>query len=684
MEPVVRTIESKCKRCYSCIRNCPANAIRVENGQATVLFDRCVACGYCVRVCPQNAKMIRDGTQHALQLLSDTSPVIAIIAPSFPAAFDSCAPGQVVAALKKLGFSKVMEVAFGADLVAEEYQKINSTGVMPVLISSPCPVVVNFIEKYFPDLLLFLAPVVSPMIALGRVIKESYQPEAKVVFIGPCVAKKREMEDTKISGVIDEVLTFQELANLFVQQGIIPADLPEKTFDGPVAGLGRIFTVSGGLLKTAALGNDLLQNDIIVTEGRDRVLDALEKVHEGKIEAEILDLLFCEGCINGPRMLNDLSVFIRKDRVVNYFRDHDSAAKRTEHQKDKEKYRHINLRREFTREMLPSKHATEAQIREVLAVTGKFSPEDELNCGSCGYPTCRQKAIAVIQGLAEAEMCLPYMVEKLQTIQNELIQSNTELRESLETLNKTQQQLIQSEKLASVGQLAAGVAHELNNPLGGILLYTGLLLENIDHKGQEHDDLKRIAAETERCRRIVRGLLDFSRQTRIEAAIIDLNKIVIDTLALLTQQALFHNIKLARELEPDLPKVFVDVGQMQQVFLNIILNAAEAMNGKGSLMVKTRYDAQQDLIIVIIQDNGPGMSPDVMKKIFDPFFTTKPRGKGTGLGLAIAYGIVKKHRGDILVESTPGQGAKFLIHLPTAKNMENSSFESERQNIIGR
>nr|HPI73533.1 ATP-binding protein [bacterium] len=264
------------------------------------------------------------------------------------------------------------------------------------------------------------------------------------------------------------------------------------------------------------------------------------------------------------------------------------------------------------------------------------------------------------------EMCLPYMVDKLESIQEELTRANLELKDSLTTLQKTQQQLVQSEKLASVGQLAAGVAHELNNPLGGILIYSGLLLEQVDKESRQAKDLQRIMAETDRCRRIVRGLLDFSRQTRIDAAIVNLNKILSSTLALVTEQAMFLNIQVVQQLEDSLPNVLVDVGQIQQVFLNIILNAADAMNGRGTLSVRSRTSPEGDCVLVSFTDTGSGMTAEIISRIFEPFFTTKPRGQGTGLGLAIAYGIVQRHHGDILVASQPGMGSTITVKLPTA------------------
>ena len=234
---------------------------------------------------------------------------------------------------------------------------------------------------------------------------------------------------------------------------------------------------------------------------------------------------------------------------------------------------------------------------------------------------------------------------------------------------------MQSEKLASVGQLAAGVAHELNNPLGGILLFTNILLQKLENSPNE-DALKKVANEAERCRTIVQGLLDFSRQSTMKRQEADVNQILDSTLALVSEQALFQNIQIRRIFDPDTRCVFVDRLQLQQVFLNMLLNAAEAMNGRGQICLKTGNCVKDGRIYISIEDNGPGMTEMTRKHLFDPFFTTKPVGQGTGLGLAIAYGILEKHQGEIKVESEMGQGCTFTLFLPARqaeKNIEKTS-----------
>lgn len=680
MIPVVSTIETKCKRCYSCVRQCPAKAIKVESGQATVIAERCIACGNCIKVCPQKAKKIRDGLEHTSELLNSETPVIAVLAPSFPAAFDTTAPETIISGVRTLGFDQVLEVAFGADLIIDEYNRINESNVMPTVITSPCPAVVNFIEKYYPQLNMILAPIVSPMIAIGRAIKYKYEPDAAVVFIGPCIAKKREMQDPHVAGVIDEVLTFDELQTLFEQHQVDLRQLGPTDFDGPTADLGRVFPVSGGLIKCSNSEADIMNSGVLVSEGRDRILEVLQKVDTGEIDATFVDLLFCRGCINGPMMANEESVYVRRDRVINYVKTRNSPERQEKARRDRQAYNYINMRRGFSRIEIPTPHPSEADIQEILHLTNKYTLEDELNCGACGYPTCREKAIAVYQGLAEAEMCLPYMLEKLEKTQQKLTSSNQKLRQSLKSLRQTQEQLVQSEKLASVGRLAAGVAHELNNPLGGILLYTNILLKKLQASG-DNDAILKVAQEAERCRNIVQGLLDFSRQTKMERHQTNLNQIIESTLKLVQQQSLFQNIEIKKSLDLQVPPVLADKLQMQQVFLNILLNAAEAMNGHGTISLKTDKTTESSQVFAVIEDNGPGMSKTTLEHIFDPFYTTKPVGKGTGLGLAIVYGILQKHGGDIKVDSREGTGTRFTIYLPMA-TAEPEPKEPKAKNMV--
>ena len=655
--PVVSTIKEKCRRCYTCVRTCPAKAIKVEEGQAKVVKERCIACGSCIKVCRQEAKAVRDSTSVVKELYWNSEKVIACLAPSFPAAFPQVKPGQVISAVKALGFAEVMEVAFGADLVAHAHARWARKNGGRLYISSPCPALVLYIKKYFPSLVANLTPIVSPMVAMGRVIKRSYSPGAKVVFIGPCIAKKAEIDDPQVAGDVDAVLTFVELETMLREAGIELERLPESEPDGPIPRLGRIFPVPGGLLRSAAMKEDICRNQILVTEGKEACTQILNEVLEGAIEARFLDLLFCEGCINGPAFPKELSVFSRKELVANYVQERLIQEREARHAADIKKYGRLKLSRAFTPEDHRLPTPSKEIVREILRRTNKIQPEDELNCGACGYNSCQEKASAVYWGLAENEMCLPYLIDQLEENLNQLAQSHKEL-------SATQQQLIQSEKMASVGQLAAGVAHEVNNPLGTILLYSHMILEKLADKDARREELEIIAKEATRCRDIVRGLLDFARQRKLQIENINLNDILSEVLTLASKQPSFQKVEISEALEPSLPLISGDPVQLKEVFLNIVSNAGEAMPEGGKMMVSSRFNNGGGNVEVAIRDTGLGIPAENLNKIFMPFFTTKKIGQGTGLGLAIAYGIVKMHRGSIDVESKPNGGTTFVVKLP--------------------
>jgi signal transduction histidine kinase len=255
-------------------------------------------------------------------------------------------------------------------------------------------------------------------------------------------------------------------------------------------------------------------------------------------------------------------------------------------------------------------------------------------------------------------MCLPYLIDQLEENLSRLAQSHKDLGEA-------QQQLIQSEKMASVGQLAAGVAHEINNPLGTILLYSHMILEKLEQKDSRREELDTIAKEATRCRDIVRGLLDFARQRKLQVENVDVNQILEEGISLVAAQPAFGKVEIAKTLDPSLPTTEGDPVQLKEVFLNILSNAGEAMPQGGKVTVVSRFrEAGSHPIEIMIRDTGQGIPQENLNKIFMPFFTTKKIGQGTGLGLAIAYGIVKMHHGSIDVQSKVGEGTTFWVKLP--------------------
>jgi two-component system NtrC family sensor kinase len=656
---VVATIPEKCKRCYSCVRECPAKAIKVIGGQATVIEEQCIGCGNCVKVCAQKAKRIEDSTQEVRAFLEAKERVFACLAPSFPVAFYPTNPGRMIAALRRLGFGDIWEVAFGAELISREYTKVFKDALQngKYVISTPCPAIVSYIEKYMPSLHDALAPIVSPMIAVGRAIRRRYGSGVRIVFIGPCIAKKNEIRDPYVQGVIDAVLTFEEMQTMICEAGIDPEEQKISDFDGPPCHLGRTFPISGGLLRTTGLQADILENDVLITEGKDRVLGVLKELEEGKSKAKLFDLLFCEGCINGPKMPVEMSVFTRKEQLTDYIIEHNRFTVRRDLTEALAEFDDLDLSREFSRQTVLLPQPSEEEIAATLKAMRKFGPEDQLNCGSCGYPTCRDKAIAVCQGLAEIEMCLPYLVEELETTLRELQDSHRELASA-------QSRLIQTERLASMGQISAGVAHEINTPLSTILLYSHMLLKHHKKKDTESDEVQMILSEATRCRTIMRGLLDFARQSRVAKEATNLAALVEEVVDNMRMKVKDSQVCLGTEIQPDLPEASVDADQIRQMLVNLIQNGIDAIDTTGKVVTSARKPEDQECLEIQVRDTGRGMSPEVLSEIFTPFFTTKQLGKGTGMGLSIVYGVVKMHSGEISADSEVGKGTTFSVRLP--------------------
>lgn len=650
---VITTIGTKCKRCYGCIRNCPAKAIKVQNGQAQVVEELCIACGTCLKQCRQGAKVMEEGLSTAKELLQRAARVALTLAPSFVAAFPGVHPWQAVSAFRELGFGPVVEVAYGAELVAGAYVELLAQDPQPPVIATACPVVVNLVEIHFPELLPNLAPVVSPMIALGRYLKER-EPWLSVVFAGPCVAKKDEMKRPSLRGAVDAVLTFGELQELLDCAGIdMAASAPAKP-DPPHPWLARVFPVSGGLLKVAGVAPDVLRTDVACVEGPERCLQKLRALSGGNGHARIVDMLFCEGCIDGPGMAGGLALPERRQLVVDYTRQFRITTPTAPDGR-------ASTGRRFSdrRPLLPS--AGDEQLRELLGLHYDFGPEDEIDCGACGYPTCREKALALYRGLAEPDMCLPYLLRR----------ADHRLADSAEQLVQMRQELIQSEKMAALGQFSAGIAHEINNPLGAILLLSASLLEEIDEDHPSYAELKTIVKETERCRAIVADLLDFARQSRLRREVTDVNALVAEVVEVVTLTRPLDPVMVRLDLDPQLPRVSLDAPRMGQVIRNLVNNAIDAMPGGGVLTLTTRRNDRTREVVIDVHDTGTGISRADLSRLFSPFFTTKPMGRGTGLGLATALGIVRMHGGDIRVASELGKGTQFSIRIPLVQHQTN-------------
>lgn len=651
---LVYTVKDLCRVCYTCVRECPVKAIRINDGQAEVLADRCIACGNCTVVCKQGAKVYKRSIDTVNKLLKSDSPVYALIAPSFIAEFSELNhQDSFVGMLKKLGFEKVFEVGMGADLVARKYEELINMNPGAGYINSDCPAIVAFVEKYHPSLVASLTPVVSPMVATARYVRQSIGAEAKLVFIGPCVAKKNESDE------VDAVITFSELRQMYTSRRIRPSNVEKAYFSPPLAGKGAGFPVSRGMLQSMTLEGNHLDQRVVVAEGRVHFQEAIQQYADGHLGAMQLELLCCEGCIMGPGTSPGGRKFVRRKSVLNYLHE---RLEGDGQKQDIEDLPELNLDRNFVPDDQRITNPSDDDISKVLLRMGKFAQQDHLDCGACGYDTCLGHARAIAQGLAEVEMCLPYSIDQLH-------QTINKLADSKHRLNSVEQALKQSEKLANMGQLSAGIAHELNNPLGVVIMYSNLLLEDCGEDQQLKEDLELIVEQAGRCKSIVGGLLNFARKNQLRYSHVDLEEMMrISTSSIIFPENV--NYSLINEL--DQPDAEIDLEQMVQVVTNLLKNGVEAMPNGGSLTAT--LSSSFDWVIISIRDEGTGIEAGDLEKVFEPFYTTKGIGKGTGLGLATTYGIVKMHRGQIDVKSNTKseegpRGTEFMIKLPRKRKL---------------
>jgi len=409
-EWVITTNRARCRDCYRCVRTCPVKAIRVQNGQAQIVPELCIGCGNCVTACPQEAKSVRDDLPAIRRAIRAGRTVVASLAPSTPAFFNLQAFDQMEAILKHLGFAAVGETAYGAEMVGKAHRDYieQHRNLWPIITSS-CPVVVNLIEKYYPDLIPHLAPFVSPMIAHGRALRRRYGADAYIVFIGPCIAKKEEARESAFEGSIDGVLTFNELLDWLSSEHVV-VDMAEQPAQPTLRVNARLFPVEGGLIGTANLDTDMLASHIVTTSGLEACEDVLRGIRAHQLAACAAELMACEGgCISGPAMEAAGTVHVARQRVIAY-------ASRRQPQPLPERGDWPDLGRGYCDKKVPVPQFTEEQIQSILSLVEKYTPDDELNCGACGYATCREKAVATLRGMAEATMCIPYMRRRAESL----------------------------------------------------------------------------------------------------------------------------------------------------------------------------------------------------------------------------------------------------------------------------
>lgn len=456
MMKTITTQKVNCKDCHRCVRICPVKAIGIVEGHAELVNEKCILCGRCVVECPQHAKQANDMTQAILRARDDGRPLVLSLAPSFIAAFPDYSITGLVEEIRSIGFHAAEETAVGAEVVSALYRELVDETHQPV-ISSCCPVIVNLLERYYPAMIDYLAPVRSPMLVHGELLRKRYGRNAFIVFAGPCIAKLEECDwdDSQI----DAAITFPQLRALFAYHA--PADqmaAPGSGFLDQQVGPARFFPVKGGVIRSFMVGDET-DVDIFSVSGIEDCMEVFEDIASGVIRPRFVEAMACKGgCIGGPTMGIEQCKPIKRKRVIQY------AAHEASHQPEVSKTVCLNdYRRTFVARPFLQCKPTEAQIRDILRHIGKTSSADEKNCGACGYNTCREKAIATFQGLAEPAMCVPYMRSKAESFANLIVDNSANAiivvdeDMTVQEFNPAAENLFHIDKLAMVGQSLATV-----------------------------------------------------------------------------------------------------------------------------------------------------------------------------------------------------------------------------------
>jgi iron only hydrogenase large subunit-like protein len=411
----IYTKERECQDCHKCIRECPVKAIRVEDGYARVVPQLCIMCGNCVLVCPSSAKRVRDDLPSAKALMTSGRKVIASLAPSFVAQYAEVRPAQLIHALKKLGFYAVSETALGAQQVSASIHSMMHSEPKKIWISSACPVVVDFIGKYHPECQPHIYGVLSPLLTHCKMLRARYGDEIAIVFIGPCIAKKTEAEQHP--ELLDTVLTFEDLDNWLIEKDIVLtkiADTSADRFQPDEAEEGALYPIDGGMVPVTDGKSEVNSSQYMAFSGLANVEQALKGIAEWKPEHNIFfELTACSGsCVNGPKAARNTSVARRRYEILHYAKPAGEFPRKLS----------LGIDRQYTASPVARNEYSEQQLQEALRTVGKYSAEDELNCGGCGYDSCRDFAHALIAKNAERMMCATYTRKLAQKKANALLQ----------------------------------------------------------------------------------------------------------------------------------------------------------------------------------------------------------------------------------------------------------------------
>lgn len=413
---------AKCKHCYKCVRYCDVKAIMIKNERAEIIPERCVLCGHCLQVCPQSAKTLVSDLDKVKYMISRGETVVASIAPSYMGLLKYNSIGQVNAALRKLGFADVRETSEGAAFVTEEYNRLLEEGQMENIITTCCPSINDLIEIHYPGLVPYMAPVVSPMVAHGMILRKEYGPSARIVFVGPCIAKKKEAADPRHPGYINAVLNFGDIEKWLSEEEITISDCEDIPFEKLDPKVNRLYPVTNGVVNSIlATKKKVDQYKKFYVHGTANCMELCESMVRGEISGCFIEMNMCAGgCIKGPTV---------RDESISRFKVKLEMEETIEKEAPEESQMEamaegISFRKVFEDKRPQDPMPTEEDIQNILKMIGKNKPEDELNCSACGYPTCREKAIAVFQKKAELNMCIPYMHSKAESLSNLVMETS--------------------------------------------------------------------------------------------------------------------------------------------------------------------------------------------------------------------------------------------------------------------
>jgi Na+-translocating ferredoxin:NAD+ oxidoreductase RNF subunit RnfB len=532
----------KCKRCYACVRVCPVKAIKVGVNQEfpQIIEERCIGCGSCIASCSPGAIVYEDATSMIKHFFAEGQKVAAVVDPSISAEFpDITDYRKFVEMIRKLGFGTVIETSFGIDLIAYKYKELFDNFRGKYFITANCPSVVAYIEKFHPDLISNLAPIISPMVVSAMVVRAIYGEQLKVVFVGPCIAAKLEARETKAEGKIDAVLTFQELRALFKEFSITEGAVEYSDFDPPHGYRGGLYPIANGILQTADISENLLYGSVVTVEGSGCMLDSV-KQFENQIDIvkRNFNIFYDEGCIMGPGMSAGGEKYVRRTLVADYVNKRLRAFNGVDWRQHIESFGNLNYLREYKNDDQRLPQPSDEQIEQILTTLGNRGAGHDLDCTSCGYTSCRDFATSVAQGLTKTDMCITY------TLKNRHDYIRT-LKLTNEKLAKTQDALKESEKTARREQQLAKEASETVSTMLQKLPSSVVIVDDTLHIIQaNHSFIDLLGEDAKAIDEVVPGLVSADLKTLLPYSFYNLFSFVLQN----NESILNRDVHLAENL----------------------------------------------------------------------------------------------------------------------------------------